>query len=171
MIATARTLTKLEELVQNTKSELRENLRILQLDVTEGEVSLKAKANEAAAIWGQIDVLVNNAGQSLILFSYEYLQGLTLDYDVSGLGFPGILEEGGYAFLLILTVSVKLMKSDSSSALLRRQFETNVFGLMDMTNAVLPHLRASKSATLVMIGSRSAWKTELIVRLSRNHQN
>jgi NAD(P)-dependent dehydrogenase (short-subunit alcohol dehydrogenase family) len=35
----------------------------MQLDVTEGEASIKAKADEAAALWGRIDVLVNNAGK------------------------------------------------------------------------------------------------------------
>ena len=45
------------------------NLRTLQLDVTEGIISLKAKADEAAAIWGQIDVLVNNAGEIIKLAS------------------------------------------------------------------------------------------------------
>lgn len=33
---------------------------------------------------------------------------------------------------------------------------------MDVTSATLPHLRASPSACLVIIGSRSAWKTEII---------
>jgi NAD(P)-dependent dehydrogenase (short-subunit alcohol dehydrogenase family) len=32
------------------------------LDVTEGEASIKVKADKAAAFWGQIDVVVNNAG-------------------------------------------------------------------------------------------------------------
>jgi NAD(P)-dependent dehydrogenase (short-subunit alcohol dehydrogenase family) len=50
------------------------------------------------------------------------------------------------------------------SSQLRRQFETNFFGVMDVTSATLPHLRASPSACLVIIGSRSAWKTEIIVR-------
>lgn len=50
------------------------------------------------------------------------------------------------------------------SSLLRRQFETNFFGMVDVTSATLPHLRASPSACLVIIGSRSAWKPEIIVR-------
>ncbi|RDB25896.1 putative oxidoreductase YusZ [Hypsizygus marmoreus] len=120
VIATARSLERLQDLVNSVDPGVRENLRTLQLDVTEGEAVLKAKVDKAAKIWGQIDVLVNNAG----------------------IGYPGILEEGG-------------------SALLRKQYETNVFGLMDMTAATLPHLRASKNAVLVVIGSRSGWKTEL----------
>ncbi|KAJ7678097.1 hypothetical protein DFH06DRAFT_1316882 [Mycena polygramma] len=67
-----------------------------------------------------------------------------LDVVVSnaGAGFPGLVEEGG-------------------SDLLRKQFEVNFFGVMDFVSASLPHLRAQKSGTLVIVGSRSAWKPEL----------
>ena len=47
--------------------------------------------------------------------------------------------------------------------LLRSQFETNVFGLMDVTLAGLPYLREHRGSTLVLIGSRSAWKTTITV--------
>ncbi|KAF5370913.1 hypothetical protein D9615_009789 [Tricholomella constricta] len=120
VIATARSLEKLQDLVARCDPEHRDNIRTVQLDITEGEAALKAKVVQAAAIWGQINVLVNNAG----------------------IGFPSILEEGG-------------------SALLRKQFEANVFGTMDMTVATLPYLRAMKDAVMVVVGSRSAWKTEI----------
>ena len=42
--------------------------------------------------------------------------------------------------------------------LLRREFDTNAFGLMDITTAALPYLRKSKDGRMVVIGSRSAWK-------------
>lgn len=38
------------------------NLRLLQLDVTAGFDTIKTKIDEAINIWGQIDVVVNNAG-------------------------------------------------------------------------------------------------------------
>ncbi|KAG6831013.1 hypothetical protein H0H92_013200 [Tricholoma furcatifolium] len=120
VIATARSLQKLQDFVSSIDSDLRDNLRTLQLDITDGDVVLKAKAEEAVAFWGQIDVLVNNAG----------------------IGYPSLVEEGG-------------------STLLRKQFATNVFGVMDVTTAFLPHLRASKQSTIVVVGSRSAWKTEI----------
>ncbi|KAJ7621251.1 hypothetical protein FB45DRAFT_928782 [Roridomyces roridus] len=60
----------------------------------------------------------------------------------AGLGYAGLLEETG-------------------SALLRKQLDVNYFGVMDVTAAVLPFMRAQKSGTVVIIGSRSAWKTDI----------
>ncbi|KAB5566724.1 hypothetical protein GE09DRAFT_1107991 [Coniochaeta sp. 2T2.1] len=37
------------------------------------------------------------------------------------------------------------------------QFETNVFGVIRVTRAVLPHFRARRTGTMVFMGSRSAW--------------
>ncbi|KAF6741949.1 hypothetical protein DFP72DRAFT_861277 [Ephemerocybe angulata] len=121
VIACARSLEKLEaELaVCNLSNSDKENLRSLQLDITEGEDILKEKVNHAATFWGRIDVLVNNAG----------------------FGQPSLVEEGG-------------------SKMARKQFEVNVFGLLDMTSATLPHIRARKGY-LVNIGSRSGWHTEI----------
>ncbi|KAJ2933892.1 hypothetical protein H1R20_g3203, partial [Candolleomyces eurysporus] len=121
VIATARSLEKLNQELSAcglSESEM-QNLRTLQVDITAGEAVLKEKANQAAAFWGRIDVLVNNAG----------------------FGQPALVEEGG-------------------SKICRRQYEVNVFGLLDMTTATLPHIRASQGY-LVNIGSRSAWHTEL----------
>jgi NAD(P)-dependent dehydrogenase (short-subunit alcohol dehydrogenase family) len=59
-----------------------------------------------------------------------------------------------------------------------KQFQTNLFGVLDVTNAALPYMRESKSfetcvyqtltfagrsGTVVMIGSRSAWRPEVKV--------
>jgi NADP-dependent 3-hydroxy acid dehydrogenase YdfG len=49
------------------------------------------------------------------------------------------------------------------SSLLEKQFKTNVVGMLDVTNAALPHLQARKSGTIVMMGSRSAYRTEIPV--------
>ncbi|KAF8964496.1 hypothetical protein BDZ97DRAFT_1815400 [Flammula alnicola] len=120
VIATARSLEKLEGFVSGIKPEDRGRLKTAQLDVTEGEEEIKSKIDSMATFWGHIDILVNNAGY----------------------GLPGLMEEGG-------------------SKLLRRQFETNVFGVMDVTTATLPHLRESKDACVVVVGSRSVWTAEV----------
>lgn len=64
----------------------------------------------------------------------------------AGTVLPGLLEEGG-------------------SALLRRQMQTDVFGMLNVTNAVLPHMRERRSGTLVMCSSRSSWRTDVPVRI------
>ncbi|RFU80189.1 short-chain dehydrogenase reductase sdr [Trichoderma arundinaceum] len=38
-----------------------------------------------------------------------------------------------------------------------QQFQTNVFGALNVYRAILPHLRSRKSGTLVTIGSMAAW--------------
>ena len=57
----------------------------------------------------------------------------------------------------------KKKNSPYSSKFLRRQFETNVFGLMDVTNATLPYLRKTEDSCVVVFGSRSVWRPEILV--------
>ncbi|KAF9471972.1 NAD(P)-binding protein [Pholiota conissans] len=121
VIATARSIEKLQELEEGLSPEHRQRFRKAALDVTEGEDAIKAKVDAMATFWGGIDILINNAGFGLV----------------------GLIEEGG-------------------TKQLRRQFETNVFGVMDVTAAALPHLRESKDAAVVVVGSRSVWIPELV---------
>ncbi|KAF9269758.1 NAD-P-binding protein [Marasmius fiardii PR-910] len=118
VIATARDFEKLQDLYGR---EERENLRLLQLDITAGFDVIKAIVDVASTIWGRIDVLVNNAGN----------------------GYLSFVEE-------------------ATSDLFRRQFDTNVFGVMDVTNAVLPHMRERKEGTVVVVGSRSVWRADTL---------
>jgi NAD(P)-dependent dehydrogenase (short-subunit alcohol dehydrogenase family) len=46
---------------------------------------------------------------------------------------------------------------DFRSQSLRAQFETNFFGPVNVTNALLPHFRAQKAGTIIFIGSIAAW--------------
>ncbi|KAJ7722293.1 hypothetical protein DFH07DRAFT_289091 [Mycena maculata] len=114
VIATSRSLESLKPL-EGTN----DDIRLLQLDVTDGPEIIKAKMVEAVTFFGGLDVIVNNAGANYL----------------------GITEEGGSAFL-------------------RKQFDVCLFGVMDVTAAALPYLRAQKSGTVVIIGSRSAWVAE-----------
>ncbi|KAJ7184381.1 hypothetical protein C8R46DRAFT_1063900 [Mycena filopes] len=118
VIATSRSSKSLEASLQGTNDE--DSIRLLQLDVTAGPEIIKAKMAEAAAFFGGLDVIVNNAGANYL----------------------GLLEEGG-------------------SAHLRKQFDVCLFGVMDVTTAALPYLRAQKSGTVIIVGSRSAWVPEV----------
>ncbi|KAF8584216.1 short-chain oxidoreductase [Ramaria rubella] len=40
------------------------------------------------------------------------------------------------------------------------QYKTNVFGVINVTHAFLPHMRHRGNGTIVVIGSRSGWKTQ-----------
>lgn len=74
MIATARTLSDIQDF-HALADESR--LRTMQLDITDSPENIQSKIDQAVNIWGQVDVLVNNAGD----------------------GNKTMLEEGGYACL------------------------------------------------------------------------
>lgn len=92
------------------------NLLAVRLDVTREE---DAHAAVAAGIkhFGQIDVLVNNAGYGVL----------------------GALEE-------------------TSASETERLFATNVFGLLNVTRAVLPHMRRQRSGHVINISSLGGYQ-------------
>jgi NAD(P)-dependent dehydrogenase (short-subunit alcohol dehydrogenase family) len=61
VIATARSLKSFDELRQDPTID-GERLRFLALDVTSPMAEIQQCLDEALAVWGRIDVLVNNAG-------------------------------------------------------------------------------------------------------------
>ncbi|AET93118.1 Dehydrogenase [Burkholderia sp. YI23] len=87
------------------------------LDVT-NEAQAKAAVDAAAAKFGRIDVLVNNAGFGLL----------------------AAVEE-------------------SSDADVRRMYDTNVFGLLNVTRAVLPVMRAQRSGHVVNMSSIGGYRS------------
>ena len=106
-VVTARKVEEVQELVAGNE----ETALAVTLDVTKPE-EIKAAVKQAEEKFGQIDVLVNNAG-------YGYLAAI---------------EEG---------------EDDA----VRKMFETNFFGLVDLTKAVLPGMRARKSGHIVNFSS------------------
>ena len=42
-------------------------------------------------------------------------------------------------------------------------YKTNVFGVVNVTNAFLPYMRRQRSGTVVIIGSRSGWSNRFPV--------
>jgi len=63
----------------------------------------------------------------------------------AGNGVAGMLEEGGMHCIM-------------------KQFETNVYGPLKVTNAFLPYMRERRSGTVVFMGSRSGWQTNIPMR-------
>jgi len=120
VIATARSISKLEQCIAEEGLSDTDRVRYIQLDVSDGEEKIKGQMEKAVGFWGKIDVLVNNAG----------------------FGTAALMEEGG-------------------TKTMRHVFDTNVFGVLDVTNAALPYLRKTKDSCVVVIGSRSAWKADL----------
>ncbi len=88
-----------------------DNVLVTHLDVTEPD-SIRAAVSAGAERFGQIDVLVNNAG----------------------FGVYGPLEA-------------------SSLDTIRRQFDTNVIGLLETTKAVLPAFRARRQGVVINVSS------------------
>lgn len=88
-----------------------DNVLVTRLDVTD-EASITTAVEAGLARFGQIDVLLNNAGYG----AYGPLEAFPMEN-------------------------------------IRRQFDTNVIGLLAVTKAVLPHFRAQQSGTIVNISS------------------
>jgi NAD(P)-dependent dehydrogenase (short-subunit alcohol dehydrogenase family) len=107
VVATARDVTKIADLVAGHA----DSALALPLDVTDAG-SIRQAVEGAEATFGQIDVLVNNAG-------YGYLAAI---------------EEG-------------------EDAPVRAMFDTNVFGLVDMTKAVLPGMRTRRRGHIINLSS------------------
>ncbi|KAK7039573.1 putative oxidoreductase YusZ [Favolaschia claudopus] len=95
----------------------------------------------------QLDVTAGIDGlRSIIKEAVSFWGRIDVLVNNGGSCYLGILEQGG-------------------SDLLRKQYEVNVFGLVDVTNACLPYLRAQHEGTIVIIGSRSAWTCETIATI------
>jgi NAD(P)-dependent dehydrogenase (short-subunit alcohol dehydrogenase family) len=107
VVATARNTSDLAEVA----SKFGKNVLILPLDVT-SEAQAKSAVGAAITNFGQLDVLVNNAGYG--------------------------------------TVSPV---EDTSVSDFRAQIETNLFGVIIMTKAVLPHFRERRSGHIIQISS------------------
>ncbi|TFY80834.1 hypothetical protein EWM64_g3173, partial [Hericium alpestre] len=57
-------------------------------------------------------------------------------------------------------IGIRAIQEEGGAEYLAQSLQTNLFGVMNVTNAVLPHMRSRKDGTVVIIGSRSAWRNE-----------
>jgi len=125
--ARARSLPKLDELKEKGAA-------TLELDVTAPLTELHAVAAKAVAIYGHIDVVVNNAGYIIsgVLEENTWVANSTL--------FPTY-----FAYLPLPTLP--------SPEQTYEQFNTNVFGGLNVARAFLPYMRPRKTGTIVWLGS------------------
>lgn len=101
-----------------------QNAHALQLDVTD-QASIAAAAARIGKETGHLDILINNAA-------------------ISKIGNPqGSVEE------IVKTARISTVKL----ADLRTLYDTNVFGVVAVTQAMLPLLRKSKAARIVNVSS------------------
>jgi len=105
VVATMRNPDKAGALADNP------NVLVARLDVTD-EWTIEASVAQAIEKFGQIDVLLNNAGYG----AYGPLEATSIEK-------------------------------------IRRQFDTNVIGLLAVTKAILPHFRERRSGTIINVSS------------------
>ncbi|UFJ42589.1 SDR family oxidoreductase [Brevibacillus humidisoli] len=114
VIATMRNVQQHEQLLREaTDVGVQQQIDCRQLDVT-NRIAIQEVVSEILSHYGQIDVLVNNAGFAL----------------------GGFVEE---------------VSLDDWS----EQMETNFFGLVAVTKAILPHMRARRQGTIINVSSIS----------------
>jgi len=94
----------------------------------------------------------------------EHLPLHTLEMDVCDdasvqIGVELVLERGGTIDVLINNAGVGYMGvvEDLRLSDFRRQFETNLFGAVRVTKAVLPHMRTRRSGRILMISSAAGF--------------
>lgn len=109
---------------QQTAQELGPQAQAIQLDVTDA-ASIEAAKQQIAETYGQLDVLVNNAG----------------------------IAHAGTGSLSLEEITQAAKPSTASINDVKQMFETNVFGAFVVTQTMLPLLRQAPAARIVMVSS------------------
>ncbi|VDB82733.1 unnamed protein product [Peniophora sp. CBMAI 1063] len=119
VVATARDTSKFEDALFSDPKVKRDHTFILAVDISWSVDKLASVAADAAAHWGRIDVLVNNASAYVGVGASE--------------------EIGTNPF--------------------HQSMITNFIGTMNTTNAILPYMRAARTGTVIIVGSRASFIT------------
>ena len=178
VLAIARSPLKLEKLIQQVTSlknddhdstttpTPKDRLKTFKLDLGDSEHVIRDVVDRAVKVWGRIDVLVNNAGTTFFsLFAANI--DLTLRSE-KRLGLAGFDRRNRViTFIPSLFLSFHLpIDNVHRASTIQLIMSENVMGTVKLTLAVTPYMRAQKSGTIITMGSRSAWRAELPVRLS-----
>jgi NAD(P)-dependent dehydrogenase (short-subunit alcohol dehydrogenase family) len=114
VVATGRNLGKVTKALSDIASE---NLAFVQLDVT-NEAEAKAAAAEAAKAFGRIDVLLNNAGYSL-LGNFEELTTAEID---------GLIATNLYGVVHVMRAVLPVMRKQRSGRIINISSLAGVIG-------------------------------------------
>lgn len=121
------------------------DVEFVRLDVTDPEVVAEA-ARTIEASYGQLDVLVNNAGIS----RPDAVAGISRPHGTAGISRPD--GAAGSEPVGVIDPSTWLPSGASVDAM-RAVFDVNVFGIVTVTNAMLPLLRRADAARIVNVTS------------------
>ncbi|KAJ3999210.1 hypothetical protein F5050DRAFT_1041619 [Lentinula boryana] len=95
------------------------------------------------------------------------LKTLELDLEWNTAKLEGVVNEAlkvwGRIDVLVNNggIGMKSLIEEADAQKFARQFQINMFGHVDVINSVLPSMRARRSGTILVFGSRSSWRPEL----------
>jgi len=145
VIATGRSASQFHDLLSDPSID-QTRLRVLALDVTAPFAEIKRQIDTAIGFWGRLDVVVNNAGICAFGTTEE-------------IGFVG--AAAAHPTLLISHTGQPFYRAEG----MMHVMNTNFFGAVNVTNAILPHMRGRREGYVVFIGSRSAFRNQITVRV------
>lgn len=75
------------------------------------------------------------------------------------------IQEGNVILLHFSVIASNLINGRVLG--IKKAFDVNVYGVVNVTNAVLPYMRDRRSGIVVITGSRVAYRNEVLVRVSQ----
>ncbi|KAF9449144.1 NAD(P)-binding protein [Macrolepiota fuliginosa MF-IS2] len=135
VLAIARSLPKLQRLVDEVAAQ--DPAKITSSSHKSNGESMKDRLRTFRLDLGDSEKVVKDVVEDAV----GVWGGVDVLVNNAGWGHPGLIEEQGIKDIQHL-------------------IDTNIMGTVKLTFAVLPHMRAQKSGTVVTIGSRSVWRAE-----------
>lgn len=113
------------------------------------------------------DRVIASSRNSLKLTDLKGKGAITVDFDINLLqdklsdSIGDLIENHGPIDVVVNNAGYAQFGSieEAGVELLEKQFQTNVYGPVKVSNAILPHFRAKKSGIILNIGSRAAYDT------------